>query len=331
MVLGAIQISSGGSGYLNVPQVTLGAPELPNGIQAEAEAVVDFFPSSVNFGKVVGFRLTNQGSGYLQSPGVTFTGGGASVQATATTTLTVQSVDVFGGQDYTSTPALAFSGGGTGATQATAIALGGFLNLTISNPARAELELVRASSVRIGGNTSLPIVVGSPDGCDDSLSIYASAGAITLNTDFRYNYGLLPYAPRTLVLASQQGISLGLSQIPPSPQPKPATSSIQVPNLSIIAGGAVNLGQYGLATANAFISTSGGGVSSINVDYSGQGYTQAPTVVLTSADGNGSGATANATINDAGQIIRVNMVGVDIVIRRQRRGLLAQAVDGQAI
>jgi filamentous hemagglutinin family protein len=303
MVLGAIQISSGGSGYLNVPQVTLGAPELPNGIQAEAEAVVDFFPSSVNFGKVVGFRLTNQGSGYLQSPGVTFTGGGASVQATATTTLTVQSVDVFGGQDYTSTPALAFSGGGTGATQATAIALGGFLNLTISNPARAELELVRASSVRIGGNTSLPIVVGSPDGCDDSLSIYASAGAITLNTDFRYNYGLLPYAPRTLVLASQQGISLGLSQIPPSPQPKPATSSIQVPNLSIIAGGAVNLGQYGLATANAFISTSGGGVSSINVDYSGQGYTQAPTVVLTSADGNGSGATANATINDAGQII----------------------------
>ena len=301
MVLGQIQIPTNYSAtFSSDPVVDISGG---GGNGATADAVVDYRSGSITFGKIIDFRITNQGSGYTSQPTITISGGGSSQPVGTTATLVVESADISGsaGSVFSKTPTVTFSGGGA-SIQASANALGGFLNLTISNPARPELELVRASSVRIGGNTSLPIVVGSPDGCDDSLSIYTSAGAITLNTDFRYSYGLLPYAPRTLVLASQQGISLGLSQIPPSPQPKPATSSIQIPNLSIIAGGAVNLGQYGLATANAFISTSGGGVSSIKVDYSGQGYTQAPTVTLTSADGNGSGATASAVINADGQV-----------------------------
>ncbi|NDB95412.1 MAG: hypothetical protein EBZ78_04550 [Verrucomicrobia bacterium] len=266
MVLGEIITVGGiGSGYTSNPIVTISAPTMAGGITATAEAVVDFLSSSATYGKVVRTRITNQGSGYVASPTITFSGGGG-VTATTTGTLAVKSVLIDGGSGYTTTPSITIaSPTAQNGVTATATGLLGCLSLRINNSAQPELENIRAASVVIGaasgGSTLLP-----------------SAGNITLNTDFSYNYGLFPSAPRTLVLATDKSVALGLSQIPPSPKPVPATSSIQIPNLSIIAGGAVNLGQYGQATANAAISASGGGVSAIAVDYAGEGYTQAPTV-----------------------------------------------------
>jgi hypothetical protein len=66
--------------------------------------------------------ITNGGSNYTGSPTVTFSGGGATIQATATATITLGQVtrvhvsDGNGGEGYTSTPTITFSGGaGTGA------------------------------------------------------------------------------------------------------------------------------------------------------------------------------------------------------------------------
>ncbi|NCY22296.1 hypothetical protein EBX31_10125, partial [bacterium] len=306
MVLGDIDTAAGiGSGYTSIPTVTITGGGAQR--QATGVAVVDFDPNHpATFGKVIAVQITDQGLGYQWTDGttvptgqtpltITFSGGGG-VTSTTTGSLVVRSVQLSGGASYTSAPTVTLAQPtGTGGTAATAVGLLGALSLRIGNPNQPELENIRAASVVIGANS----------GGDSYVS---SASSVSLNSDFGYNYGLYRKAPRTAVFAADGVIALGLSQIPPSPYPQPATSSIQVPNFSVIAGGAVNLGQYGLATANAFISASGGGVSSINVDYAGQGYTQAPIVTLTSADGNGSGATASATINSAGQISQIVLV-----------------------
>jgi len=282
MVLGEINTAGGiGSGYTSVPTVTISAPTIAGGITATGEAVVDFLPSSPTYGKVIGVRITNQGSGYATGPTVTFSGGGGTTTTTSSA-LTVKSILLTGGSGYITAPTVTIASPTTaGGVTATATGLLGCLSLRINNPAQPELENIRATSVVIGassgGSTLLP-----------------SAGNITLNTDFGYNYGLYPYAPRTLVLSSDKGVALGLSQIPPSPWPNPATSSIKMPNFSVIAGGAVNLGQYGLASANTQIAN--GSVSQMTVDYAGQGYTQAPNVTVSAPDQVG-GVQALATAN----------------------------------
>ena len=173
--------------------------------------------------------------------------------ASTSSTLAVKSIRITsGGSGYTTAPSVTIASPTTAeGVTATATGLLGCLSLRINNPAQPELENIRAASVGIGassgGSTLLP-----------------SAGNITLNTDFGYNYALYPYAPRTLVLSSDKGVALGLSQIPPSPWPNPATSSIKMPNFSVTAGGAVNLGQYGLASANTQIAN--GSVSQMTVD-----------------------------------------------------------------
>jgi len=62
--------------------------------------------------------LTSGGSGYVTAPTVTFTGGGATTQATATAYIQSGSVSritlLTRGSGYTTTPTIVFSGGGTG-------------------------------------------------------------------------------------------------------------------------------------------------------------------------------------------------------------------------
>jgi filamentous hemagglutinin family protein len=98
---------------------------------------------------------------------------------------------------------------------------GSGLALRISNPNARGLEQVRAGTIKIGSSTS---------------------GTITLNSDFGFNYLQYPDAPRTLILTTAGGITLGLSQIPPSPTPEPSISRILVPGLSLDSAGTVSLG-----------------------------------------------------------------------------------------
>jgi filamentous hemagglutinin family protein len=289
MVLGAINTAGGiGSGYTSIPTVTISAPTIAGGITATGEAVVDFRPSSPTYGKVIGVRITNQGSGYTTSPNVTFSGGGG-LTASTSSTLAVKSILLAGGTGYTTAPSVTIASPTTaGGVTATATGLLGSLSLRINNPAQLEMENIRAASVVIGASSG-----GS--------TLLSSAGNITLNTDFGYNYGLYPYAPRTLALATDGSVTLGISQIPPSPSPTPVTSSIKMPNFSVTAGGAVNLGQYLTAAApNHTINFISALLTGANQSFTySTGITSVP---LTVADLSSLGGAAGITTASGGSV-----------------------------
>ena len=64
-----LNIINGGGGYTAVPTLTISPPDLPDGVQATAEA-------SLYNGEITTTTLTNRGSGYTNTPSVTITGGG---------------------------------------------------------------------------------------------------------------------------------------------------------------------------------------------------------------------------------------------------------------
>ncbi len=59
-----VQQLNPGLGYMNTPNVTIGEPDLENGRQATAEA-------KISFGRVIGYNITDSGTGYVQPPLVT--------------------------------------------------------------------------------------------------------------------------------------------------------------------------------------------------------------------------------------------------------------------
>ena len=72
-----INENQGGSGYTIVPDVTLSAPDLSDGVQAQATALI-------SNGSVIAIVVDNAGDGYTSAPTVTISGGnGAGAQATA--------------------------------------------------------------------------------------------------------------------------------------------------------------------------------------------------------------------------------------------------------
>ncbi len=77
-----------------------------------------------SLGTVEGINLVSGGSGYTTVPTVTFSGGGATTQATATATVTADgSITIAldtGGAGYTSTPTIKITGGGGANATATA-------------------------------------------------------------------------------------------------------------------------------------------------------------------------------------------------------------------
>lgn len=76
-VISNLTVSAAGSGYTSAPTVTIGAPDLPGGIQATANFTVVSNKLQLN--------LTNPGIGYSRAPQVTVTGGGGTgLELTAT-------------------------------------------------------------------------------------------------------------------------------------------------------------------------------------------------------------------------------------------------------
>lgn len=81
----AITLIAPGSGYTSAPVVTISAPPV-GGIQATANAFV-------SAGKVVGFIITNRGSGYIGPPILTISGG-SGFAATAVATIGLVNVPI---------------------------------------------------------------------------------------------------------------------------------------------------------------------------------------------------------------------------------------------
>jgi len=85
-----INTNQGGSGYTVTPSVTLSAPDLPDGVQALASAVI-------SGGSVVAIVVDNPGFGYTSAPSVTITGGnGVGASATAFLDTVAYELDVNG-------------------------------------------------------------------------------------------------------------------------------------------------------------------------------------------------------------------------------------------
>ena len=135
--VGIIAVTNGGSGYTNVPTVTISAPNDPNGTQANAVA-------TVLSGVVQTVSLNDGGSGYYANsvPTVTIAGGGGT-NATAIAgvitfaTGTASAVVISGGTGYTNSAntVISFSGGGgTGAAGTAVLAGGQIIEVIMTNP-----------------------------------------------------------------------------------------------------------------------------------------------------------------------------------------------------
>ena len=84
--VGSITIVTPGVGYTTLPTVVFDAPSGAGGVTAIGTAQID-----VTTGQLSAVTIDNAGSGYTSIPLVTFTGGGATIQATAKVNLTTNS------------------------------------------------------------------------------------------------------------------------------------------------------------------------------------------------------------------------------------------------
>jgi hypothetical protein len=153
--VGVIGLSNVGSGYTSAPAVTIGAPNDPNGVQANATA-------TIANGVITSITLSEAGSGYTSSPTVTITGGGGSsgaavagVLSFATGTVTVLVTN--GGTDYTnaSNTVVTITGGGGSNAAGTAILSGGQITqVVMTNPGSGYTNSANLTVTITGGGGS---------------------------------------------------------------------------------------------------------------------------------------------------------------------------------
>jgi hypothetical protein len=117
-----------GSGYTSQPIVVLSAPDLSTGQQATATAILGV---GAQAGQVVGFTVTNPGSGYLNPPTVTISGGGGTgaigIACLASSTIAGFTL-TNGGAGYCDNPNVVITGGGgVGAQALTVVSAAGVI------------------------------------------------------------------------------------------------------------------------------------------------------------------------------------------------------------
>jgi hypothetical protein len=213
-VVTGIVITAGGSGYLNPVVEIREAGPASFTFQSAAGSV------PLTIGEIFGNMAYATGQRFYQ--GITTQNGNITIRADQIQqTRLVGFLDTTGGGAVpvsTATVTLEPLTSGTPiqlyATSQTANTFG----LRIGNPQAPGLEMVKAAS----------LVIGS-----------ASAGAITLNTDLRFNYLQYPQAPYqvSLISGSSGSITAGTSQLPGG-----EISRVVVGSLTLIDSGAVSLG-----------------------------------------------------------------------------------------
>lgn len=85
--VGSVTINNPGSGYTSAPSVIFEPPTGPGGVTATGIAQVD-----LTTGQIAAVSILTNGSGYEQVPQITFSGGGATIQAEGTVNLATNSV-----------------------------------------------------------------------------------------------------------------------------------------------------------------------------------------------------------------------------------------------
>jgi len=178
--VGIIAVTNGGSGYSNVPTVTISAPNDTNGTQANAVA-------TVLSGVVQTVSLNDGGSGYYANsvPTVTIAGGGGS-GATAIAgvitfaTGTASAVVVSGGTGYTNAAntVITFSGGGGTGAAGTAVLEGGqILEVIITNPGSGYTNAANLVVTASGGGGTGAVLKGIVNS-DTNVGIASFSGRV---------------------------------------------------------------------------------------------------------------------------------------------------------
>ncbi len=137
----AINLTGGGSGYVNQPIIQFSLPNLPGGVQATGSAIMD-----AN-GVVIDVAVENPGSGYTVAPTVTILDGNQvnPTAATATATIGIGQIDIIsGGQGYDSPPTVTITDGpggpDLGATATASVAARGAVTaINVTSPGKGYL------------------------------------------------------------------------------------------------------------------------------------------------------------------------------------------------
>ncbi len=202
-VLSTLNVTNGGSGYVNAPQVTV-----LNGSGATATA-------SVSGGVVTGFAVTSAGTGgFNAAPTLSLLGGGAPTTAASSITPVLTSTIVtsipapgVAGAGYVVAPTVTISGGGGSGATATAqinSLTGTVTGFTITN---GGIGYTSAPTVTLlgGGN---PTAVATNSGTianGGTVSLTAATGAFGART----TYGQFNVTSNTVTINETQTINLG--------------------------------------------------------------------------------------------------------------------------
>jgi hypothetical protein len=286
-VVTGINIVNGGSGYSAEPTITISS-----GNGASVSATIG------GGGSVVTVAVVNSGSGYTTTPNVTIAAptlpGGAAATATANvsggriTSITLTS----GGSGYTSAPSVTIDpapSGGTNATAQTGFSGLSVQTVTITNPG--------------SGYTGAPTVTFSdpslPTGTKATGSaIFDPATGSVIGISIS-NPGSGYFAAPSVTLSSGSGASgqavFSGRSITGFTVTNPGANYTSAPRVKITGGGGTG------AQATAIIAN--GRVTGFNITNPGQGYTSSPSVELIA----GSGAQASIIIAN-GQVSAINIV-----------------------
>jgi hypothetical protein len=126
--------------------------------------------SATTVGRVGSVTVTNAGTGFLNAPDVVFTPVGGGAGATATSTLTINDIQVTnGGTGYTAPTVVLTGGGGTGATATATVAGGVITGVTVTSGG--------------SGYTTMPVVsFVDAAGVDAAATASGGVGAVNMTS-----------------------------------------------------------------------------------------------------------------------------------------------------
>jgi uncharacterized delta-60 repeat protein len=296
-------IDSSGSSFRVATSVAGTAVDL---ITTAGNSVV--FTSTAGFGRVVGFVITNQGSGYTGTPAVNISVVQPTVAASAVAVIddgVVTGVEILsGGEGYLDPPQVRFSAGSGevgivshAGTEAIAVIQDG--------------EVTDVSVTAPGGAGGVVSTVSlTPEGAIDSISLQNPGYGFTSTPtmDFARTY------LRTAQVSAVRGLSGNfLSQIQVT---NPGAGYVSAPAVTINTNGwqgytsapRVSFISNGIKGAIASATRSGNTISAVSVQDGGDGYLVAPTVSFQGGGGTGAAATANIS-NGRVTSVTMNSVG----------------------
>jgi uncharacterized repeat protein (TIGR01451 family) len=257
--VGAVKVTSGGSGYTSAPTVVFSSGT------AAATAIV-------SNGVVTGIYVTNGGTGYGAVPTITFTGGGGGSGATAAALISTSAIPIWSGQSISANGTLTVD---FQANVAASVQTGTYdnqIDVTGSIPSLTfDYAATTAEDVHVCDPA--PTII-APNACANSTGNVASTvNRPSATYSWSINNGAVITSTSTGTVNS---ITLGLG----------GTGYASAPTVTISA-------PTSGTTATATATVSGGAVTAITIVNPGSGYTSTPTV---SFSGPGSGATAAAVL-----------------------------------